>query len=609
MPTINQLPVLNVISSGDQLPVYSPNNGDARRTSIGSLLTFFQQSFASPTLAVNLFVPGNGFNITVPTPVSNDQWMLLQPAGTLASGTITLPLNTGVPDGTTVLITTTQEITSMTIALNGATALYGGVTTLSAGTATAIRFYQPTNSWYQINAETTYAAGMQAWLANPTSANLRAAMTDETGTGLLVFNNTPTDMLFNGLTIGRGLTSAATNTALGISTLGAVTTATDCTAVGASALAANTSGLRNTAVGSRALITNSAGVNNVAVGVSALETNASGNSNIAIGRSALFDNDTGGNNVAIGTVALSNNISSTNNVAIGVDSLFTNTTSSSNIGIGFASLFTSNSGTSNIAIGGSSLYSNTSGFNNIAIGTDAMFTNTLGDGCVAIGYNALRLNLSGDENVAVGFEALETNSTGVSNTATGYQALNASTSSNNVAVGHIALVGCTSGGSNTGIGKSALGNLTTGSGNTGINPMNNANTYAPVFDVTTENNRFVAGSTAVTNAYVQVAWTVVSDARDKTDFAPVPHGLDFVTKLKPTTYRYKANRSDTEGHGPLRYGFLAQDVLELEGDNSIIVDTEDLEKLKFNDQSMIAVLVNAIQELKAEFDAYKATHP
>jgi len=191
MPTINQLPVLSPISSGDQLPVYSPNNGDARRTSIGSLLTFFQQSFASPTLSVNLYVPGSGFNITVPTPVSNDQWMLLQPAGTLATGTITLPLNTGVPDGTTVLITTTQEITSLTIALNGATAIYGGVTSLAAGTATAIRFYQPTNSWYQINAETVYAAGIQAFLANPSSANLRTAMTDETGTGVLVFNTSP----------------------------------------------------------------------------------------------------------------------------------------------------------------------------------------------------------------------------------------------------------------------------------------------------------------------------------------------------------------------------------------------------------------------------------
>jgi hypothetical protein len=621
------------------------------------LLTFFQQSFASPTLAVNLFVPGSGFNITVPTPVSEQQWMLLQPAGTLATGTITLPLNTGVPDGTTVLITSTQEISSLTIALNGASAVFGAVTALGAGCAAVYRFYQPTNSWYNINAETVLAAGIAAWLTNPTSANLRAAMTDETGTGLLVFNNTPTlitpvlgtptsgtltnctglpnaglvnsavtiggtaialgassstianDVTFNGVTVGRGLTSEATNTALGNSSLGAVTTAVQCTAVGASALAANTTGNRNTAVGDRALTTNTTGASNVAVGPNSLETNLSGNFNVAVGRSALFDNSTGTNNVAVGGVALSNNTTGNSNVAIGMDSQFTNTTSTGNIGIGFASLYTNNSGTSNIAIGGSSLYNNTTGFNNIAVGVDALFTNTIGDGCIAIGSNALKSNLSGQENVAVGFEALETTSIGSQNTAVGFQALNLGTSANNVAVGHIALVACTSGRSNTGIGKSALGALTTGSGNTGINPMDSSNNYAPVFNVSTENDRFVAGSTSVTNAYVQVAWTVVSDARDKTDFAPVPHGLEFVSKLKPTTYRYKAKRDDTEGHGPLRYGFLAQDVMALEGDNPVIVDAEKPEKLKFNDQSMIAVLVNAIQELKAEFDAYKSTHP
>ncbi len=247
MPTINQLPVLSTINSGDQLPVYSPNNGDARRTSIGSLLTFFQQSFASPTLAVNLYVPGNGFNITVPTPVSNDQWMLLQPAGTLATGTITLPLNTGVPDGTTVLITSTQEITSLTIALNGATAVYGAVTTLSAGSATSIRFYQPTNSWYQINSDAVYAAGIQAFLAAPSSANLRAAMTDETGTGLLVFNNTPTLISPILGTVTSGNISACTSTSmvlvtpvLGVPTSG---TLTNCTglpvATGVSGFGAN----------------------------------------------------------------------------------------------------------------------------------------------------------------------------------------------------------------------------------------------------------------------------------------------------------------------------------------------------------------------------------
>lgn len=150
MPTINQLPLLAQVSPGDQVPVYSPNNGDARRLPVSSLLQYFQQTFASPTLATNVYTPGTGFNIAVPTPVADQQWMLIQPAGTLALGTITLPLNTQTPDGTEVLVTTTQEITGFTLALNGATAAYGAPTTLLAEEFFRMRFVQATNSWYRI---------------------------------------------------------------------------------------------------------------------------------------------------------------------------------------------------------------------------------------------------------------------------------------------------------------------------------------------------------------------------------------------------------------------------------------------------------------------------
>lgn len=143
-------------------------------------------------MAVNLFVPGSGFNLTVPTPVAEQQWMLLQPASILATGTITLPLNTGVPDGTELLISSTQEITSFTIALNGASAVFGAVTFLAAGAAVRFRYFDSTNSWYNITNETpSLNAAIQTFLNNPTSANLQAAMTDETGTGLVVFNTSP----------------------------------------------------------------------------------------------------------------------------------------------------------------------------------------------------------------------------------------------------------------------------------------------------------------------------------------------------------------------------------------------------------------------------------
>ena len=150
MPTINQLPLLTQVSAGDQLPVYSPNNGDARRLPMSALLSYFQQQFASPTVAVNLYVPATGFNIAAPTPISEQQWIVLQPAGTLATGTVTLPLNTSTPDGTESLVTTTQTITTFAVGLNGATAAFGAPTTLAANAFFRLRFYQATNSWYRI---------------------------------------------------------------------------------------------------------------------------------------------------------------------------------------------------------------------------------------------------------------------------------------------------------------------------------------------------------------------------------------------------------------------------------------------------------------------------
>lgn len=150
MPTINQLPLLAQVSPGDQVPVYSQNNGDARRLPVSALLQYFRQTFASPTLATNVYTPGTGFNVAVPTPVAAQQWMLIQPAGTLALGTITLPLNTQTPDGTEVLVTTTQQITGFTLTLNGATAAYGAPSTLAAEDFFRMRFVQATNSWYRI---------------------------------------------------------------------------------------------------------------------------------------------------------------------------------------------------------------------------------------------------------------------------------------------------------------------------------------------------------------------------------------------------------------------------------------------------------------------------
>ncbi len=83
------------------------------------------------------------------------------------------------------------------------------------------------------------------------------------------------------------------------------------------------------------------------------------------------------------------------------------------------------------------------------------------------------------------------------------------------------------------------------------------------------------------------------------NFAPVPYGLDFVNQLKPTAYQFKVDRDTETPKGDVRYGFKAQDILALEGDNPVIIDTEDADHLKYKGEHLVPVLVNAVQELTA----------
>ena len=278
-----------------------------------------------------------------------------------------------------------------------------------------------------------------------------------------------------------------------------------------------------------------------------------------------------------------------------------------NFAAGDGALGANTTGGNNTASGVSALQSNTTGSANTASGMNALYYNTTGSANTASGMNALYYNTTGSNNTAIGQAALQSNTTGNYNTASGQVALGSNTTGNyNTASGQGALYYNTTGANNTASGVNALLYNTTGSGNSAFNPYNAAGSYVPVFNPTTENNRFCMGSTGVTNAYIQVAWTVVSDARDKTNFAPVPHGLDFVTKLQPTAYQFKENRDSDVATGIVRYGFKAQDILALEGDTPVIIDTEDLDKLRFNSDSLIPVLVNAIKELTARLQILEA---
>jgi hypothetical protein len=83
-----------------------------------------------------------------------------------------------------------------------------GLAALGAGDITSggtyLVKYETTNAdWILLNpAGISYATGIATWLATPSSANLITAVTDETGTGALVFANA------TGLPVSTGLTGA-----------------------------------------------------------------------------------------------------------------------------------------------------------------------------------------------------------------------------------------------------------------------------------------------------------------------------------------------------------------------------------------------------------------
>jgi trimeric autotransporter adhesin len=164
-----------------------------------------------------------------------------------------------------------------------------------------------------------------------------------------------------------------------------------------------------------------------------------------------------------------------------------------------------------------------------------------------------------------------------------------------------AAVNLTTGSDNTFIGKGCSPNVTTGSGNIAIGDISNVGTR--IFNLTTEDDRIIMGHHNITNAYVKVAWTVTSDARDKSNFAEVPHGLSFVNQLVPYSYEFKLDRDEDETDGIVRYGFKAQDILALEGDNPVIIDNEHPDKLQYRETALIPILVKALQEADDKIDA------
>jgi hypothetical protein len=244
------------------------------------------------------------------------------------------------------------------------------------------------------------------------------------------------NLLVNGVSVGKGAGSGATNVAVGQSALGSTTTGNNNTAVGSSALGSTITGNQNTAIGSSSMANNTTGSNNTAVGRSSLLNN-NGGGNTSLGNFSLFNNTTGSGNTAAGNFCLYNNSTGSFNTAMGNSALQANTNASNNLALGNSSLFANTTGSSNVGVGAFALTKTTTGGANVAVGTYTMLNNTTGVDNTAVGKDSLLNNTVGFGNTAIGFTSLLGNTTGILNTAIGYQSGNNNTTGEqNVIIGY-----------------------------------------------------------------------------------------------------------------------------------------------------------------------------
>jgi hypothetical protein len=338
--------------------------------------------------------------------------------------------------------------------------------------------------------------------------------------------------------------------------------------------------------------------------------------------------------VAIGVNALTTDTKGDRNVAVGHTALatqnFTTTTDAYNVAVGYDAGGDLTTGKQNTLIGGEAGDTLTTGNNNIAIGYLALQAETTGQRSVAVGTGALdaQNNASGDNvyNVGVGYSAGGAITSGTNNTCVGGLCADAmTTGSNNSFYGSGAAgTGTITGDNNTAMGVNAGGNLTSGDNNLLLGHDAGV-TGSPGGNINNENNEIVLGDENITAAHIQVSFVAASDERDKTDFADLDLGLDFVKGLEPVTYywdkrsKYGDKYADgydlaaqtpdgTHKEDQMEVGFKAQAVRDLEEaagykvsdkKNLTLTLSGDGKQYGLKYERFVPILVKAIQDQDA----------
>ena len=446
---------------------------------------------------------------------------------------------------------------------------------------------------YKVTADTTGTLVFQTG-ATPTTALTIGSDQSVTFAGAQTYTGGATftsGITVQGLTVGKGAGAVSTNTAVGASALATNSTGVSCTAVSYQAVQRSTVD-GNTAMGRIASQATSTGAQNTAVGSGAAPLNTTGTGLVAIGANALGANTTGSSNVGVGR-----------------DSLASNTTASNNTAVGYQAGYTNSTGTGSVYLGQGAGYSATGSYNTI-VGREAGYSVSSGGYNTFLGQSAGYYVTTGAKNTVIG--QYNGNQGGLDlRTASNYIVLSDGDGNprawwDNNAYFHINNTNNRSGTSiyyaaadvlNLHTGQSAASSqsllagwnsaTSTSTGNLCLNVVSNGN-------ITNSNNSYGG----------------LSDIKLKENIVDATPKLEKLCQVRVVNYNLK------EGQPHKQIGVIAQELEQVfpgmveespdrdEEGNDLGTTTKSVKYSVF-----VPMLVKAIQELKAEFDAYKEAHP
>jgi hypothetical protein len=331
-----------------------------------------------------------------------------------------------------------------------------------------------------------------------------------------------------------------------------------------------------------------------------LYSNTTGAGNTALGGyRTLFTNTTGANNTAVGMQALQSNLSASNNTAVGYQAGYLNSTAGSQTFVGYQAGY------------------NTTAQGNTFIGKEAGLNNTTGQANTYLGNNSGVSMTTGSKNTIVGIYSGNQGGLDI-RTASNYIVLSDGDGnprgffdgSGNFRVG------TTGGGTRRVQIESASANYTLGIYNTASTP------YGFYAEYSTSPNdigsQFLVGADSTTTrvelrsnggiANYAANNVILSDRREKTNFAPATSYLEKICAIPVQTFNYIDQ--NLEEDGGLTLGVVAQDVqavapeLVTEGNWG----TKENPKMRFEiyQTDLQYALMKCIQEQQTIIESLKA---